>query len=99
MLDRSSHLKGRLTRIAIAGGIRPEAGHRRAVMLLALAGLCMLSGCGSGAPAGSGRSEHERDSIIGQSRLPGARAVRGSLEASDSAQSRRAIEDSIAAAP
>jgi hypothetical protein len=70
MLDRSSHLKERLTPIAIAGGIRPEGGHRRAVMLLALAGLCMLSGCGSGAPAGSGRSEHERDSIIGQSRLP-----------------------------
>jgi hypothetical protein len=72
---------------------------RRVVMPLALAGLSMLSGCGSGAPAGAGRSERERDSVIGQSRLPGAGAVRGSLEVGDSARSRRAIEDSIAAAP
>jgi len=72
---------------------------RRLVLLLLLAGPSVLCGCGSGAPAGAGRSERERDSVIGQSRLPGAGAVRGSLRASDSAQSRRATEDSIAAAP
>ena len=72
---------------------------RRLVMLLILAGSSMLSGCGPGAPARTGRSERERDSVIGQSRLPGAGAVRGSLRASDSAQSRRGIEDSIAATP
>ncbi len=68
-------------------------------MLLVLAGSSMLSGCGSEAPALTGRSERQRDSVIGQSRLPGAGAVRGSLRASDSAQVRRAIEDSIAATP
>jgi hypothetical protein len=72
---------------------------RRVVTLLLLAGLFIQSGCGSGAPGAGGRSERERDSVIGQSRLPGARAVRGALGASDSAHSRRAIEDSIATAP
>jgi hypothetical protein len=74
-------------------------GMKRFVVLLVLAGLSLLSGCGAGAPAVAKRSERERDSVIGQSRLPGARAVRGSLGAADSAESRRAIEDSIAAAP
>jgi hypothetical protein len=74
-------------------------GMRRFVVLLALAGPVILNGCGSEAPAGAARSERERDSVIGQSRLPGAGGVRGSLRASDSAQSRRAIEDSIAATP
>jgi hypothetical protein len=68
-------------------------------MLLVLTGIAMLSGCGSEAPDRTGRSERQRDSAIGQSRLPGAGAVRGSLRASDSAQGRRAIEDSIAATP
>jgi hypothetical protein len=72
---------------------------RRVVTLLLLAGLFIQSGCGSGAPAAAGRSERERDSVIGQSRLPGAGAVRGALGASDSAHSRRAIEDSIATPP
>lgn len=68
------------------------------ILLLALAGLPMLIACGSGATAGSGRSERERDSVIGQSRLPGAGAVRRSLEAGDSARSRRALEDSMSSA-
>lgn len=72
---------------------------RRLVTFLVLAGVPMLVACGSGATAGSGRSERERDSVIGQSRLPGAGAVRGSLGASDSALSRRALEDSIATGP
>lgn len=71
---------------------------RRAVLVLALAPLALPAACGSGAPAAV-RSERERDSVIGQSRLPGAGGVRGSLRAGDSALSRRALEDSIGDAP
>lgn len=45
------------------------------------------------------RTERERDSLIGQSRLPGAAGVRGALEAQDSAAARRARLDSIAGTP
>jgi hypothetical protein len=44
-------------------------------------------------------SKRERDSTIGASNIPGAQGVRGALRASDSAASRRAREDSAAAAP
>jgi hypothetical protein len=44
-------------------------------------------------------TERERDSVIGASRLPGAKGVQGALRASDSADSRRAREDSIAREP
>ena len=42
------------------------------------------------------RTERERDSLIGQSVLPGARGVRGALRAQDSASARAARLDSIA---
>jgi hypothetical protein len=42
------------------------------------------------------RSERERDSILGASRLPGARVVRGALGVSDSATARNARLDSVA---
>jgi hypothetical protein len=42
------------------------------------------------------RSERERDSILGQSALPGATGVRGALRASDSADARNARLDSVA---
>ena len=45
------------------------------------------------------RSERERDSIIGQSRLPGAQGVRGALRESDAAKSRNAQLDSVANQP
>jgi hypothetical protein len=44
-------------------------------------------------------TERERDSVIGASRLPGAKGVQGALRASDSADSRRAREDSVAREP
>jgi hypothetical protein len=40
--------------------------------------------------------DRARDSAIGASSLPGAQGVRGALRATDSATSRRAVEDSIA---
>ena len=60
-------------------------------------GLAVLTAaCRNGATAGTGRTERERDSVIGQSKLPGARGVQGALGAGDSARGRSAALDSIA---
>ena len=56
--------------------------------------LLLAAGCQSDR-ATPARSERERDSVIGQSQLPGARGVRGALRASDSAATRNARYDSI----
>ena len=45
------------------------------------------------------RSERERDSVIGASRLPGAQGVRGALRESDAAKARNAQLDSVANQP
>ncbi|HEY7635763.1 MAG TPA: hypothetical protein VH763_09475 [Gemmatimonadales bacterium] len=60
----------------------------------------ILSGC-TGAHPGNRppATERQRDSVIGASRLPGAQGVGRALRASDSANSRRALEDSIAREP
>ncbi len=47
------------------------------------------SACRSESPEGAGRTEHDRDSIIGRSTLPGARGVRAALDASDSSPGTR----------
>jgi len=59
---------------------------------IALAAL--LAGCKSSPPPA--RTEHERDSLVAQSRLPGAAGVRAALKVSDSAAARRARLDSVA---
>ena len=41
------------------------------------------------------RTEHERDSIVAQSRLPGAAGVEAALKVSDSAAARNARLDSV----
>ena len=64
------------------------------VLVLSLCG-CTKERAERSAPA----SERAHDSTIGASRLPGAQGVGGALRASDSAVSRRAQEDSIAANP
>jgi hypothetical protein len=53
-------------------------------------------GCRTSASATRARTERERDSAIGASQLPGAQGVRGALRVSDSADARRAREDSAA---
>jgi hypothetical protein len=57
---------------------------------LLVAGLA-LAGCGGrrDAPA-STLSKSQRDSVLAESALPGARAVKGALGAADSAQARAA---------
>ncbi len=59
----------------------------------------LLAGCKSSVTAGTGRTERERDSIIGQSKVPGAAAVGKALHVSDSAAVHRTALDSAAAAP
>lgn len=61
--------------------------------------LLLTAACGGSNEQGATRTERERDSLIGQSRLPGARGVQGALDVSDSATARNARLDSIAAAP
>jgi hypothetical protein len=59
--------------------------------------MLVLGACQSGGRAGAARTERERDSVIGQSKLPGAGGVRGALGVSDSARARNAALDSVAA--
>ena len=74
---------------------RQEVGMRTSLVIVPLV---LLAGCESerSTPA---RSERARDSIIGQSQLPGAQGVRGALRASDSAATRNARYDSIGGEP
>ena len=73
----------------------------RRVWLAALLFLMAGAGCNSKQDGGARRprSERERDSVLGASRLPGARGVRGALGASDSAEARNARLDSVANQP
>jgi hypothetical protein len=55
--------------------------------------------CQSKTTAGTGRTERERDSVIGQSKIPGAAGVQKALDVADSSRNRVAREDSIATSP
>lgn len=59
--------------------------------------LAAISGCGKAGsnPGGDARTQRQRDSVIGASQLPGAQGVRGALRVSDSADARRARQDSV----
>lgn len=63
---------------------------RNALLLL----IVFAAGCAGRRPAP--RTERERDSLLAQSRLPGAVGVKGALKVSDSAAARKARLDSIA---
>ena len=62
-----------------------------------VSGLLLAAACSGSSEQGAVRTERERDSLIGQSRLPGARVVQGALDISDSADARNTRLDSIAA--
>jgi hypothetical protein len=68
------------------------------VCLLLPITLALLS-CKSSVTVGTGRTERERDSVIGQSKIPGAGVVQRALQVSDSAASRRGRLDAAAAQP
>jgi hypothetical protein len=67
--------------------------------LLLMLGVLAGTACTESRTAGTGRTERERDSLIGQSKVPGAGAVKKALDASDSARSRTTQEDSAATSP
>jgi len=56
--------------------------------------LVLLAGCSSEGSE-QARSQGARDTAIAESELPGAAGVKGALAVSDSADARRALEDSI----
>jgi hypothetical protein len=60
-------------------------------------GIVLAVGCGGSSDQGAAQTQRERDSVIGQSQLPGAQGVRGAMAASDSADARQARLDSMAA--
>ena len=62
-------------------------------------GLFFGFACGPGTKTSTGRTEREADSVIGQSKVPGAPAVRKALEVSDSGAARARAMDSIATSP
>lgn len=69
-------------------------------MAVALGGALACSGGGDRSDVpGDTLTRRERDSLIGQSRLPGARGVRGATRIADSASARMRRLDSIAGSP
>jgi hypothetical protein len=67
---------------------------------LRLIALVLLLGCSSGPPrksaAADSLTERQRDSILAQSKIPGARGVGAALRASDSISARVRAADTIA---
>ncbi|HEY3013150.1 MAG TPA: hypothetical protein VGJ36_10405 [Gemmatimonadales bacterium] len=62
--------------------------------------LLAAAGCASpDADTRRAETERKRDSLIGESRLPGAGGVRGALRAQDSAAARNLRVDSVANQP
>jgi len=72
-------------------------------MMVAVVWFTVGTACGGGAEEGAAAQDtltrRERDSLIGQSRLPGAQGVRGAMRAADSAAARAARADSISGNP
>jgi hypothetical protein len=60
--------------------------------------LLLATGC-QGRSADAGRTQHERDSVLAQSKIPGARAVKRALEVGDSARARVLQQDSVSTVP
>jgi hypothetical protein len=71
-----------------------EVRMRHAIIGLAL---MLITGCGSEETPQT-RSDGARDSAIAESAIPGAAGVKSALSVSDSANARRALEDSIMSA-
>ncbi len=67
--------------------------------LTILAGVLLLIACGGGSDGGNTAADtltrRQRDSAIGELRLPGAQGIRGALRAADSIAARNARLDSL----
>jgi hypothetical protein len=73
--------------------LHPELAMRK--MMLVVAALCVTSCANGGEDAQPTRTQAERDSIIGQSKLPGAPAVQGARDVQKTAADRASSLDSI----
>ncbi|HEX6133348.1 MAG TPA: hypothetical protein VFZ24_05280 [Longimicrobiales bacterium] len=65
------------------------------MLLVLVVAACSGDGAQADTAARDTLTRRQRDSIIGASRLPGARGVQRALEASDSAAARNAAIDSV----
>jgi hypothetical protein len=67
----------------------------RVKIAMLLLGFLTLSGCGEGGPdKRAGMTQREKDSVLGQSQIPGAKAVKTGMRNADSASARQARLDS-----
>jgi len=57
-----------------------------------------LVACSGGTKASTGRTQHESDSVIANSQVPGAPVAKKALDLADSSRARAATQDSIAQA-
>lgn len=61
------------------------------ILLLSL----LATACTSGHKTSTGRTQREADSVIGQSKLPGAEGVQKAMSAQDTARARAAALDTV----
>lgn len=62
---------------------------------LLVAGALLVGACGEKAPPPKELTQHEKDSVVAASRLPGAKGVGAAMRVADSAVARNARLDSI----
>lgn len=70
-----------------------------ALVFAAFAAACSIGSEGEGADVADTLTRRQRDSVIADSKLPGAGAVGRAREAADRASARARMEDSLAASP
>ena len=68
---------------------------RSLTIALALCAACSGGKSAKSTPAGDSLTERQRDSILAQSRIPGARAVGSAMRAADSTSARVRATDSV----
>lgn len=64
----------------------------RILAVLLLLGASACAGAPEEPPRRTAAEQRSHDSILGESRLPGAPGIRGAVRAADSADARRALE-------
>lgn len=60
---------------------------------LILLSLAIVTGCGGGTKASTGRTQRESDSVVANSALPGASTAKKAMDLSDSSRARVAAQD------
>jgi len=63
--------------------------------ILACCSLLVLSACGQGTKASTGRTERETDSVIANSKVPNARAVGSAMRVADTVSAQNRAVDTV----